>query len=321
MPVADLFRRLPPDIRSLEVRRDIPALIRLLSSREPGVQIAAAGALGRIGPDAAGLLVPALRTKNRTLRLGVVCALTAIREPAALPALLEMTRDASSEVRWQACIALGEMGDAGSAPALRVLLRDRDKYVRYASALSLEKLGDCPETGEELAFQYAGMQEWEKLVGLASEALPAVINLLSDPDPEVRIKAIHALGAIGNRDAGPALLQALGDADRRVRWAATLAARKCGVSPMLLPRGLCRRPRQKKIPLIAGFLNFLLPGLGYGYLGKWWGIMIFQIDITVTVWLFKFSGEAATYCILFPFYILLGIHAWYIGKLMPEEPP
>ena len=90
---------------------------------------------------------------------------------------------------------------------------------------------------------------------------------------------------------------------------------------MFLPRGLSHRPRQKKNPLIAGLLNFLLPGLGYGYLGKWWGVMIFQIDITATVWLYKYSGEGNTYSVLFPLYLLLGLHAWYITTKLPEEPP
>ncbi|MGB7787128.1 HEAT repeat domain-containing protein [Methanoregula sp.] len=144
---------------------------------------------------------------------------------------------------------------------------------------------------------------------------------MDDPDSEVRRKVIQALGGIGDRDAGPALVKALGDEDRQVRWEAVLASQNCGVPPMLLPRGLCRRPRHRKNPLIAGFLNFLLPGLGYGYIGKWWGIMIFQIDITVTVWLFKTTGETDTYSVLFPFYLLLAAHAWYITKMMPEEVP
>lgn len=49
--------------------------------------------------------------------------------------------------------------------------------------------------------------------------------------------------------------------------------------------------------------------------------MIFQIDITITVWLFKITGEANTYSVMFPVYLLLGIHAWYITKKMPEEAP
>jgi hypothetical protein len=85
-----------------------------------------------------------------------------------------------------------------------------------------------------------------------------------------------------------------------------------------LPRGLSRRPRTRKNPLIAGFLNFMLPGLGYGYLGKWWGVMIFQIDITVTVWLFRYEGEANTYALLLPIYLILALHAWYIAMRMPD---
>jgi hypothetical protein len=62
----------------------------------------------------------------------------------------------------------------------------------------------------------------------------------------------------------------------------------------------------------------MLPGLGYGYLGKWWGIMIFQIDVTLTIWIFKIWGKTNTYSILFPVYLLLAIHAWYMAKMMPE---
>jgi hypothetical protein len=89
---------------------------------------------------------------------------------------------------------------------------------------------------------------------------------------------------------------------------------------MYLPRGLYQRPRIQKNPLVAGFLNFLLPGLGYGYLGKWWGIMIFQIELQITLWLWKAEGENNSYLLLYPLYILLAVHAWYLAKNMPEEP-
>ena len=65
-------------------------------------------------------------------------------------------------------------------------------------------------------------------------------------------------------------------------------------------------------------MNFLLPGLGYGYIGKWWGIMIFQIDVTATVWLYKYEGQGNSYGVLFPIYILLALHAWYLAKKMPD---
>ncbi|MDD5143894.1 HEAT repeat domain-containing protein [Methanoregula sp.] len=316
----DLFSRPAPDIAVLEEQRDISALIRHLASANPADQVSAAEALARMGSPATGPLIAALTTRNRARRLGIIAALGQIGDVQALDALAGLTKDKSSEIRYQACIALGQIEGGGAVPVLLTSLRDRDKYVRHASAVSLNKAGYVPETDDDRAWFAAGMQDWERLTALRNAAVPVLTSLLSDPDADLRRKAVRALGAIGSSDAGPALLHALGDEDRQVRWEAMLASQKCEVPSMLLPRGLCRRPRLRKNPLVAGVLNFLLPGLGYGYLGKWWGIMIFQIDITATVWIFKYYGEANTYGILFPLYIILGMHAWYITKKMPEEP-
>lgn len=309
-----------PDIVSLGKNRDITGLIRLLSARDLQVQSAAVEALGAIGPEAVGPLVLALRKKNRNLRLGAIGALAEIRDAGAVPALAEMGDDPAAEVRWQAAIALGEIGGQETiAPLLRGLM-DPDKYVRYGSALSLEKGGYQPPGDAGRAWYAAALQDWDRLRALGSAALPSVQNLLRDTDPDVRVRAVRVLGALGDPEAGPALIRCLGDADRQVRWEATLASGQCGVPPLYLPRGLYQRPRSRKNPLIAGFLNFMLPGLGYGYLGKWWGIMIFQIDITITVWLFTAQGESNTYRVLFPVYLMLAVHAWYLAKNLPEEP-
>lgn len=90
-------------------------------------------------------------------------------------------------------------------------------------------------------------------------------------------------------------MQGLADSNSEVRWQAVLAAPRCGIDPLFIPRGISRRPRTAKNPFIAAIMNFLLPGLGYGYIGKWWGIMIFQIDVTATVWLYKYEGQGDTY--------------------------
>jgi len=316
----DLIPRKKPDIGALIKKRDLPGLIRALSCRDPDVQLEAVHALGDIGPEAVGPLVLALKRKNRNLRLGAIGALAEIRDPGAVSALADMMKDPGSEVRWQAAIALGEMNSHHAIEPLLRGLEDPDKYVRYGSAISLVKNGYQPSGEHELAWYYAAMQDWDRLKTMESSALAPLYNLLRDTDGDVRVHAVQVLGDIGEREAGPALIRSLGDADRQVRWEAALASQKCGVPPIYLPRGLCQRPRIQKNPLIAGFLNFLLPGLGYGYLGKWWGIMIFQIDITVTVWLFRAEGESNTYILLFPLYLLLAMHAWYLAKNMPEEP-
>ena len=316
----DLIPRKKPDVGALKKERDIPGLIRALSFRDPDVQSDAVHALGDIGPEAVGPLVLALKKKNRYLRLGAIGALAEIKEPGAVSALVGMMKDPGSEVRWQAAIALGEMGSRQAIEPLLPGLSDPDKYVRYGSAISLVKNCYQPSNDAEWAWYYAAMQDWERLRTMGSSALDPLFHLLRDKDNDVRVHAVQLLGAIGDRRAGPALIESLGDADRNVRWEAALASQKCGVPPMYLPRGLFQRPRIQKNPLIAGFLNFMLPGLGYGYLGKWWGIMIFQIDITVTVWLFKEQGESNTYSLLFPLYLVLAMHAWYLAKTLPEEP-
>lgn len=316
----DLIPWKKPDIGVLRKTRDIPALIRALSFRDPAIQTAAVHALGEIGPEAVSPLVLALKKKNRYLRLGAIGALAEIKDAGAVPALTAMMNDPGSEVRWQAAIALGEMGSPEAVAPLLHGLEDPDKYVRYGSAISLGKHGYLPSGDTEEAWFSAAMQDWDKLLALKASALAPLLNLLRDTDRDVRVRAVRALGDTGDRDAGPALIRSLGDADREVRWEAALASRKCGVPSIYLPRGLYQRPRIQKNPLVAGFLNFMLPGLGYGYLGKWWGIMIFQIDITVTVWMFRAEGETNTYLVLFPLYFLLAVHAWYLAKNMPEEP-
>ncbi len=116
-------------------------------------------------------------------------------------------------------------------------------------------------------------------------------------------------------------MQSLADKDSEVRWKAVMASPKCGVKLIHIPRGLARRPKMKKNPLIAGFLNFVLPGLGYAYLAKWWGVMIFEIDIFGTIWAYRYWGEQFTFETLLPIYLLLALHAYYITAKMPDEPP
>jgi hypothetical protein len=137
----------------------------------------------------------------------------------------------------------------------------------------------------------------------------------------IRIKAVEILGGLGSARAIPVLMQSLADEDSDVRWAAVLASEKSGIHLMHLPRGLSLRPKKKKNPLIAGFLNFMLPGLGYAYLAKWWGVMIFEIDIFATVWALQYWGEEFTYEALLPIYFVLALHAYYITVKMPMDPP
>jgi hypothetical protein len=321
MSFSDMFKAKKPDIESLAAKKDSHGLIRALKFRDVDVQLDAAKALGCLGPDAIGHLLSALSTRDKTVKLGIIGALAEIRSPETVGPLIATLKNENSEVRWQAALALGEIGDPAAISALKSTLSDPDKYVRYASAASLTTIGWKPHDADESARYFAAMLEWKAVRQIGRPAVPALAGLLRDRDSTVRIKAVDLMGAIGERDATPALMQSLGDENREVRWSAALAAPKCSIPMKALPRGLSRRPQVTKNPLIAGLLNFLLPGLGYGYLGKWWGTMIFQIDIMATVWLFQLEGDAKSYAVLLPLYLLLGTHAWYITTKMPKDPP
>jgi len=307
-----------PDVDALRQQKDIPALIHALRYNDFEVQTNAAQALGTLGSEAINELILALKDKNKHVRLGIIEALSVIRDQRAVPMLTELLNDTSSEVRWETAIALGEIGGPEVTLPLKNALRDPDKYVRYGAASALSKTGWNPASDEERAFYYVGLQEWQAVKDCGSAAIKVLSLVLRDPDSSDRIKAIETLGSIGDKKAIPVLMQSLHDENADVRWKAVLASPKCGISVMHIPRGLSHRPRHRKNPLIAGFLNFMLPGLGYGYLGKWWGIMIFQIDITATVWLFMYQGEVSTYSLLFPVYLVLAFHAWYIAQKMPD---
>ncbi len=316
-----IFQRRKPDVDAMTRHKDIRGLIRLLRFHDTDIQIKAAKALGSLGTDATDQLISALSTKNKSVKLGIISALTAIKSPRSVQPLIAALNDGNSEVRWQAAIALGDLEDPAATGPLVAALRDPDKYVRYGAAISLTTIGWKPQGAEERAYYFAGLQEWGAISEIGKPAIPALTGLLHDSDSAVRIKAVELLGKTGDANATPALMQSLADENREVRWNTVLASPKCGISIKYLPRGLSRRPQNMKSPLIAGVLNFLLPGLGYGYLGKWWGTMIFQIDVMATVWLFKMEGDSTSCAILLLVYALLGIHAGYITTKIPKDPP
>jgi HEAT repeat protein len=308
------------DIEKLTAAKDIPGLIKALQSDNIYTQAEVAKALGSLGPAAMDVMIQELKKKDKDHQLVVIKALSEIRDPRPVPVLIDMLKDENSEVRWGAAIALGEIGDTRAIEPLVTCLRDYDKYVRYGTAFSLQMLGWKPPNDEEKAFFFVGLQDW-KAVGLIGDAaIPALKNLHYDQHSIVRIKAVEVLGELRSTRAIPALMQSLADGNSEVRWKAVLASEKSGIKLMHLPRGLSHRPKKKKNPLIAGFLNFILPGLGYAYLAKWWGVMIYEIDIFATVWLLQYWGEFSFEALL-PIYFVLAVHAYYITVKMPEDPP
>jgi hypothetical protein len=161
----------------------IEALAACLSDREPAVRLAAATALGDIGP-AAEEAVPALakvftnQNNSSDLRAAAVRALGFVG-PAAGDAVPEMIGVLTnyhnrSDLRQAAAEALGAMGPAAhsAAPALAQSLADYNNTsaVRQAAATALGHVGSPNE-----------------------ETVHVLVDTLTDPDTTVREAAAGAL--------------------------------------------------------------------------------------------------------------------------------
>ncbi|KQC04897.1 MAG: hypothetical protein APR53_02580 [Methanoculleus sp. SDB] len=312
------FPPVSPDIGAMAARPDVAGLVKALGYPDPDIQWQAADALGALGPAATEALAAALGSRNRDIRIGAIEALAAQKSTGALPLLIETLSDRGSEIRWAAALALGSAGDARAIPPLAGALGDPDKYVRLGATHALQELGWEPGGADEWGLYLLGMMNWPALERMGRTAIPALEHALADRDPSVRAEAVGVIGRIGDPMGIRALTLALRDECEEVRWAAVRAAPSCGISPLHVPRWLQKRPRVRKHPVIAGMLNFLLPGMGYFYLGMWWGIVIFQLDVSATLWFFAYMGTEIAYEILFPIYVLLAVHAWYLSRRMPE---
>lgn len=313
-----LWNRKSADIEGLKERRDIPALIRALGDSDIHVQWRAAEALSALGPESVVPLIRALSGRNKDIRLGCIEVLGELRDDRAVDPLIGILGERSNEIRLQAALALGQIGDEQAIEPLTRILRDPDRYVRYGASLALQQLRWNPEDPKDRAYLYLGLQNWQELGAMGEAAIPALNTALQDRDSGVRERAVEILGSIGGEEALPPVYRSLRDEDDRVRWNAVRAAPDVGISLHYIPRGLRRRPRKRKNPTAAAILNFFLPGIGYWYLGRWWGLLIFQVDVTITIFVFTFTDGTLAFTILFPIYILLSIHGAYLARSMPE---
>jgi len=321
MPLPFLIRR-PPDITSLQEAKDTRGLIRLLTHPDPDTQWKAAAALGTLGDLALEDLVRGLDHPDVRVRLGILEALGEIGDArAARPLQVILAGDKSSEIRWAAALALGNLGGAGAIPSLVKALGDPDKYVRFGAATALGRLAWEPGSGEERALSLIARQEWPPLPPLGSQAVGPLLRATRDRDPAIRARAVEILGEIGGQGAGEACGPILRDPDGEVRWRATLAFPRCGIPLMHLPMGLARRPRPGKSPVVAAFLNLLFLGLGYNYLGRWYGFLLFQLNLTAIVLASLVWGPLLPYAVSYTLSAPIAVQTWYQARGMQEQEP
>jgi hypothetical protein len=255
------------------------------------------------------------------IRLGAIEALGDLRDPTAVvPLLYRLSDEENPEIRWAIVLTLGEIGNTEATDALLEHLSDPNKYVRYGAAISLEKMRWEPRNAFEKTGYLIALQKWERIPEIGEEAITPLIQTFSDQDSRIRVKVVETLGALGNPKAETACDKALGDRSGEVRWRALLSLPKCGLSLSHLTRGLTKRPKTGSSPVIAAFLNLLFPGIGYNYLGKWYGFLLFQINLAVIVVLSLLLGPVLPYVVSYSFGSVISIHAWNMAKALPDLP-
>ncbi|NTV00419.1 MAG: HEAT repeat domain-containing protein, partial [Methanoregulaceae archaeon] len=253
-------------------------------------------------------------------RIGAVEVLGEMKERQALPNLITLLRgDESSEVRFASSVTLGEIGDPAVIPELVNALRDPDKYVRYGVALALDELDWKPGNLEESAYYLVAGQKWEEIGTHASLPAAPFIHHLKDQDPEIRARSAEVLGKLRTPQAKEACSTVLRDISGEVRWTGILAFPECGIPLMHLPRELARRKRERKNPYVAMLLNFFFLGLGYNYLGFWWGFILFQVYFTVIVILgVVMHGRLIPYAASLFVSSLFVVHTWFYARGLPD---
>lgn len=307
------------DVQAMMTAKDIPGLIRHLNHRNPDIQWQAAEALGSLGTEAVVPLIRVLDGGHKAVRIGAIEALAKIRDLRSVRPLVHLLKhDEAVEVRWIAALALGEIGDPSAIPILFESLRSKEKYVRYGAARSLELLHWIPRDDAERAYYAIALMNWPGAKKMGKAATIPLTDILQDPDPATRLKIVELLGQIGDPDAQPACEAALRDKDAPVRWAAVVAAKKCRVLSAHIPWGLAKRPRTGQNPWAAAVLNFFFVGLGYNYLGFWWGFLVFMSYASIFTLAQLESGPFLPYVYVYPITALFAAQTFYMAKKMPD---
>ena len=193
---ADKSFVVPPPLRSAHARTRLCTLFL----PESGMETARAEHVLKAG----------LSDKRPAMRETAAHILGIMRSRSAVPALIAALRDPVPAVQLQAVKALGRAGGASAVSALMQALHRVDEQT--------------------------GSQVFVALVQIGRAAVPSLIEASSSGSAWMRWHCIRALAEIGDSQALPALVQALRDPDHSVAWMAAKGLVKYGkwtIAPVL----------------------------------------------------------------------------------------
>lgn len=181
----------------------------LRSEPEAGVREVVTWAIVQHGPEAVGAVLGHVGDSDAGVRHQMAHVLGKLADPRAVPALVGLLAD-EPEVATKAAFALGQIGGPDAVVALVGVLGSGGSGLRATVVTALGGLGESvvvpvlDRLGSRSAATRADAAEVLGAVG-DEAAVPGLARLLADPEEDVRITALMALGAIG----GPAAMAAI----------------------------------------------------------------------------------------------------------------
>jgi HEAT repeat protein len=175
----------------------VPTLLEAATAENVQLSRAAKQAIARLEGDAVDAdLMAQLPGSEGSLRQALIELAGARRIEKALPIVLKSASDPNPGIRRAACDTLGTLGSSAEANEL-VCLLEQAKDTRERSELERALSGICGREG-------AG-------------CVAAVLPLMQNADPALRIAGLHLLATVGGTDALSAVKIAITDQDESVR--------------------------------------------------------------------------------------------------------
>jgi len=148
--------------------------------------------------------------------------LATMKSPKAAPELIALMRDEMPDVRMRAARALGQLDTRTSIKPLIDALQDPSRWSSLRIADILAGMG--PSAADELSESFNTLPIKARVAAVdclgrakSVRAGGLLLRLLSDPDRDIRARAAHSLGLIGDPNFTPDLLKALKDPEWPVR--------------------------------------------------------------------------------------------------------
>ncbi len=221
-------------------RPAVAGLVKRLQDADAGKRGEAVRELAKLGDEARpayAALLEAVKDPDAAVRDQASAAIAGLKAtPAELPLLRAALRDPSPALRGVAAGALGDLGQQakGELVFLRVMTLEENASVKEAAQKAVERVeadllatlvqslqDKAPQVRSKAAKELADMGEHAK------EALPTLIETLSDRNSAVRVAVLEALQAIGPQ-AVLVLGEALRDKNLDVRLGAINALGRLG---------------------------------------------------------------------------------------------